>query len=131
MYMCMIHFTFSVDILLIKSLSFSLPTPQPAPASETVDHTIPEFMNPCQDAADESSVTLLTPEPEPQGIPSCSLSALPSRLSTESPSSSDSETDEGYEQTQTTKARTRGQLWFSSKGTKGCVKLHCCQTTVT
>ena len=64
-------------------------------------------MDNCQDAADVSSATLLTPNPEPQGTPSCSLLALPSRLSTESPSSSDSETDE---QTQTTKVRTKGQL---------------------
>ena len=52
---------------------------------------------------------LLTPEPEPQETPS-SLVALPSRLSTESPPSSDSEIDEGYKHTETTKARARGQL---------------------
>ena len=93
-----------------KSLSFllSLPTLKPAPASETVDHTLPESTGSYQDA-DESSAMLLTPGPEPQETPS-SLLALPSHLSTKSPPSSDSEIDEGYEHTETTKARARGQL---------------------
>ena len=99
--------TLSVDTL---TLFLSLPTPQPAPASETVDHTLPENTDSHQDATDEFSAVLLTPEPEPQET-SSSLLALPSRLSTETSSSSDSETDDRYERTQTTKARARGQIY--------------------
>lgn len=101
--------TFHLHARISFCFLVSLPTLQPAPASETVDHTLPETTDSYQDATDESSAVLLTPKPEPQENPSALL-ALPSRLSTEYPSSSDSDIDERYEHTETTKARTRGQI---------------------